>query len=90
MLLAAKHVGKEPRMLSFKCALTALITLYNVVDVLPKSRRQAIYHHILITIGKSQVGHRPDRIEPRAVKRRMKRTRLLMEPRSQARNKLKL
>ena len=42
----------------------------------------------LAVIASHEVGNRPNRVEPRAVKRRPKPHRLLSEPRRQAREKL--
>jgi hypothetical protein len=44
---------------------------------------------LLGAIGSNRVGDRPDRIEPRAVKRRTKNYPRLTEPRAQARRRLK-
>ena len=44
-----------------------------------------LIHVQLQDMATHQVGNRPDRIEPRAVKRRPKPHRLLMQPREQAR-----
>jgi hypothetical protein len=42
----------------------------------------------LKTIASRRVGHRPNRVEPRAIKRRPKPHRLLQEPRREARKRL--
>jgi hypothetical protein len=39
-------------------------------------------------IGYSRIGHRPNRVEPRAVKRRPKAYKFLKQPRAEARAKL--
>jgi len=39
-------------------------------------------------LAKHKIGHRPNRVEPRAIKRRPKPHDLLMEPRKKARAKL--
>ncbi len=89
MYLSTQNTKKEPRMLSFKTALNATRVLTSSFTALPKSKKIEIYHHIYFIIGQSLVGNRPDRIEPRAVKRRMKKSQLLMEPRHIARQRLK-
>ena len=48
--------------------------------------QERLYEADLKGIGKRQVGNRPDRIEPRAVKRRPKPTPLLTMPRAEARS----
>jgi hypothetical protein len=42
----------------------------------------------LSDIARNVIGNRPDRVEPRAIKRRPKPHKLLTEPRAQARAKL--
>ena len=42
----------------------------------------------LYSIASRKVGHRPNRVEPRAVKRRPKKQKLLTKPRNQARAEL--
>jgi len=43
---------------------------------------------LLPALGKEKVGHRPNRCEPRAKKRRPKNLKLLMKPRAEARAEL--
>ena len=47
-----------------------------------------LYDWLLLTIGASQVGDRPGRVEPRARKRRCDEYPLLMKPREEARRNL--
>jgi hypothetical protein len=47
---------------------------------------EELYTWLLLTIGAHQVGDRPDRIEPRARKRRPKNYPNLHRPRHEARN----
>jgi len=49
---------------------------------------ERLWEELLRAIGSHRVGDRPDRIEPRAVKRRPKNFPKLKEPRAQARRKL--
>lgn len=63
-----------PRQISFKHALQILNT-YLLLE-------QQIDENILALIAKRTVGNRPGRMEPRAVKRRLKPYKLLMKPRT--------
>ncbi len=38
---------------------------------------------LLVALGKEKVGHRSNRCEPRAIKRRPKKQKLMMKPRKQ-------
>ncbi len=38
---------------------------------------------LLVALGKEKVGQRPNRCEPRAIKRRPKKQKLMMKPRKQ-------
>ena len=51
-------------------------------------RFEDLYDWLLLTIGAHRVGDQPDRVEPRARKRRPKSYPLLTEPRDEARKKL--
>jgi hypothetical protein len=83
---AALAVGVRPRELSFKGALQ---TLNAFAAVWPLARDlHALYASILQTLATHRVGDRPNRIEPRAVKRRPKTQTFLTEPRHLARNRL--
>jgi hypothetical protein len=50
---------------------------------------QALWEVLLWAVGEHRVGNRPDRYEPRAVKRRAKNYQRLKEPRQQARERLR-
>ena len=80
MLRAALHAGVAPRQLSFKHTVQLWLAW------------RAIYRNadrkltaLLTLIAQRRVGRRPGRIEPRAVKRRPKPYKLLMQPRHAAR-----
>jgi IS4 transposase len=85
MAQAATRHNLMPRQLSFAAAqqtLEAFAAIYLGTDpVLWRER-------LLAALATHQVGDRPDRVEPRARKRRPKPYPLLMEPRSQARRRL--
>jgi hypothetical protein len=84
---AALAAGVPPRELSFKGALQTL-NAFAAVWPLAAGHRQALYATILKALATHRVGDRPDRIEPRAVKRRPKKLIYLTEPRQLARNRL--
>jgi hypothetical protein len=85
MAQAALGHEKLPRELSFVSALAAVTGALAYGSVADASRLSALarVQHRLIT--HSRVGHRPDRVEPRAVKRRPKPHKLLNKPRAEAR-----
>jgi hypothetical protein len=85
---AALEYGADPRDLSFKGALQALTTLAERLLEATEEAAAELYEWLLLPIGAHQVGDRPDRVEPRARKRRPKEYPLLTKPRAEARKKL--
>jgi len=88
MAQAAVLHEKLPRELSFAAALAAISgawALASVADAATLSLHARTQH---LGITWSLVGHRPDRVEPRAIKRRPKAHKLLNRPREEARAKL--
>jgi len=85
---AAEAHQREPWQISFKGALQTLNAFAMVLDYTPLECRADIYRELLAAIAEHRVGDRPDRYEPRAVKRRPKPYRFLKEPRRQARARL--
>ena len=88
MARAAVVHEKEPRDLSFKGALQALGSFRESLQWARGQRRASLWKSLLKVIASYEVGNRPNRVEPRAVKRRPKPHRLLNEPRQQARERL--
>jgi hypothetical protein len=88
MAQAADGLGCAPRELSFTGAWQAMTAFAERLQEANAERFAALYEWLLITIGASQVGDRPDRVEPRACKRRPKPYPLLTEPREEARKRL--
>jgi putative transposase len=88
MAQAALTGEKLPRELSFASALGAVTGAWELASVANASMlsQHAKAQHGGITW--SRVGHRPNRVEPRAIKRRPKPHRLLNRPREEARAKL--
>jgi hypothetical protein len=82
---AAEKHHRQPWQLSFKGTLQTLTAFAAVLAQTSPERWEEVYDQVLTAIATHQVGNRPDRIEPRAVKRRPKQYRLLTEPRAQAR-----
>jgi hypothetical protein len=89
MLQAAKRDGLLPRQLSFT---TAMQTIAGGWVAIP-GYDQPTQHRIIIaeidSLTEVIVGNRPNRIEPRAVKKRPKPHRLLTMPRAEAQAKLR-
>jgi len=86
MAQAAEEQGADPRELSFTGALQALTAFGERLLNAEEIQRDELYEWLLLTIGAHQVGDRPDRVEPRARKRRPKDYPNLNGPRHQARN----
>jgi hypothetical protein len=84
---AAALTDQIPRNLSFKGAMQTITAMRDrgLLD-----HDHDLYHHaiLLASIATHRVGDRPNRVEPRAVKRRPKRARLLTVPRAEARRRL--
>jgi putative transposase len=85
MLQAAMPAGLSPRQLSFAAALQKIAASWNTILVCQDVTVLLLIELQLGDMATHQVGNRPDRVEPRANKRRPKAQRLLMEPRAQAR-----
>jgi putative transposase len=89
-VMAQAALGHErlPRELSFAAALQAVagawsqatLARQDVLALLTEAQWRLIVWHA--------AGHRPDRVEPRAIKRRPKKQKLLMKPRAEARAEL--
>ena len=84
---AAETVGLEPRELSFKGALQTLNS-FAAIWPLAAIPHEQLYAMILKALVTHRVGNRPDRIEPRAVKRRPHKQVFLTQPRRVVRNRL--
>jgi hypothetical protein len=82
---AAQRIDLPPRELSFKGALQTL-NAFAAVWPLAAVPRETLYAHILHALACHRVGDRPDRVEPRAVKRRPRKQTFLTQPRNIARN----
>jgi len=81
MAQAAATVGVSPRDLSFKGTLQTLVAFAAAGWSCPE-RKKELYAAILRAVATHRVNDRPDRVEPRAVKRRPKKQVYLNEPRA--------
>jgi hypothetical protein len=88
MVQAAREAGVSPRDLSFKGTLQTLMSFAMAGWGCP-GRRPWLYAVILRAVATYRVNDRPDRIEPRAVKRRPKKAHYLTEPRPDAKARLR-
>jgi Transposase DDE domain len=87
MAQAAAEAGVSPRDLSFKGTLQTLVAFAAAGWSCPE-RQNALYTAILRAVATHRVNDRPDRVEPRAVKRRPKKQVYLNEPRPVAKARL--
>ena len=85
---AALSQEKLPRELSFASALAAVAGAWALASVAGSSMLSQHAKTQHRNIAWSRVGDRPNRVEPRAIKRRPKSHRLLKQPRAEARAKL--
>jgi hypothetical protein len=88
MAQAALEQGVHPRQCSFLGAVQTLNEFRLALVTAPAEKRTERVHILLAAIVTHRVGDRPDRCEPRAVKRRPKPLRFLTRPRAEARAKL--
>lgn len=88
MLEAALAAKRSPRQLSFTAALQKIAASWAILAVGEAAQLVPLIAVALRHLAAHRVGHRPDRIEPRAVKRRPKRQKLLTKPRAEARARL--
>ncbi len=87
MLEAALSAGVAPHQLSFKGAMQSINAFLGLV-IADSRNADRLYAALLWMIGSHRVADRPDRIEPRLVKRRPKQYKHLREPRRLARKRL--
>jgi hypothetical protein len=88
ILEAALKSERSPRQLSFTAALQKIAAAWAVLSVCDDALRVQLIAVQLRDIANHVIGARPDRVEPRAIKRRPKCHKLLTEPRAEARAKL--
>src|SRR5262249_13406102 len=88
MAQAADETGCPPCELSFKGTLQTMKEFAERLLEARGQRREELYVWLLLAIAAQQVNDRPDRVEPRARKRRPKQYPRLMQPRRLARKQL--
>jgi hypothetical protein len=88
MLQSARESGLRPRELSFTAALQSIAASWLVIVLSDDSVAANLTDAALANLTVHTVGHRPGRVEPRAVKRRPKPHDLLTKPRAEARAEL--
>jgi putative transposase len=88
MLQAAQGSALSPRQLSFTAAMQKIAACWAVMCLLDQEQIVALIDVHLTGLLVHRVGDRPDRVEPRKVKRRPKPHKLLNQPRDQARAEL--
>ncbi len=86
---AAHQTGERPLCLSFKGALQTLDAFIPFLCSASRTELPQLRITILNCVAQHRVGDRPDRYEPRAVKRRPKPYPLLVQPRHEARKRLR-
>jgi hypothetical protein len=85
MAQAAHEHGLTPRQLSFAGAMQTLNAFRTVLLAAAAADLPALCDNILKAIARHRVGNRPDRCEPRKVKRRPKGYSRMLKPRAQER-----
>jgi len=75
----------SPREISFAASQQGVLALWSRLTEATLPERVTLAVRFLRALGQEQVGQRPGRCEPRAVKRRPKKQKLLTKPRAQAR-----
>jgi hypothetical protein len=85
---AALVHGKRPREISFSCARQAIIASWDRLSIASPEEVRTMAAAQFKAIAAHRVGDRPNRVEPRVVKRRAKPYKRLRKPRREARAEL--
>lgn len=85
MLQAAFAADRSPRQLSFTAAMQKIAASWATLSVCDEETLVLLVTVHLKHLPAHKVGNRPNRVEPRAVKRRPKPHKLLTKPRAEAR-----
>jgi len=88
MAQAALAHERDVRSISFSAALQAVAGVLGQASVADEQLLEALVEDKLESIAYRKVGHRPNRVEPRAVKRRPRKQKLLTTSRDEARAEL--
>jgi putative transposase len=85
---AALLRGVCPRTISFAASQQVVLGSWSKLTEATAAEQLLLGRELLRVLGKEEVGDRPGRCEPRALKRRPKKQKLLMKPRAEARAEL--
>jgi len=85
ILEAARRHGLGPRQVSFTVAMQKIAASYQMLMLVDEATGSKLIDVHLLHLSGRKVGNRPDRVEPRAIKRRPKPHALLTKPRAEAR-----
>lgn len=85
MLTSALQTDRSPREMSFTAAMQKIAGGWIAVLLIEDSMLVALIEEHLDDLPHHKIGHRPNRVEPRAIKRRPKPHKLLTKPRDEAR-----
>lgn len=88
LLQSAKATGNSPRQLSFTAAMQSIAASWLVMVLIDDRVAAAVIEAAATSCAGHLIGRRPDRVEPRAIKRRPKPHDLLTKPRAEARAEL--
>jgi putative transposase len=88
MLEAACESGRSPRELSFATAMQTIAASWGTLACADRPLAERLIAAQLASLAEQTVGGRPNRLEPRAVKRRPQPLALLTKPRDEARAEL--
>jgi hypothetical protein len=88
ILQSAQASGLSPRELSFTAAMQSIAASWIVAVLSDRSTSGMLVEAHLANLAGHRAGNRPDRVEPRAVKRRPKPHRLLTKARAEVRREL--
>lgn len=88
MAQAARVQGTDPARLSFKGTLQHLNTFLPLLAIASAKRRRQYYDTLLLLVAREKLPDRPDRHEPRVVKKRPKAFRRMQQPRPVLKQKL--
>lgn len=85
LLASALQAGRSPRQLSFTAAMQKIAAGWMAVLLIEDSTLTTLIEEHLDDLPQHEIGHRPNRVEPRAIKRRPKPHKLLTKSRDEAR-----
>lgn len=88
ILNSARQEGFSPRRISFTAAMQKIAAGWIAVLLIEDAALAVLITEHLEDLPRHKIGHRPNRVEPRAIKRRPKPHKLLTKPRDEARAEL--